>query len=81
MFVDVNVECKSLLTSLQAAEGNSLYEEDEELTCNLCQRRFEEQGTCTPDKRSVRCRGISHIFRLCVSKCVIVLYDQMFGVM
>ncbi|XP_028025804.1 glutamate-gated chloride channel isoform X21 [Bombyx mandarina] len=26
------------------AEGNSLYEEDEELTCNLCQRRFEEQG-------------------------------------
>ncbi|CAB3237052.1 unnamed protein product [Arctia plantaginis] len=37
-------ECKNLLTSLQAAEGNSLYEEDEELTCNLCQRRFEEQG-------------------------------------
>lgn len=34
-----------MLTSLQAAEGNSLYEEDEELTCNLCQRRFEEQGT------------------------------------
>ncbi|XP_037970701.1 glutamate-gated chloride channel isoform X16 [Plutella xylostella] len=26
------------------AEGYSLYEEDEELTCNLCQRRFEEQG-------------------------------------
>ncbi|XP_047022003.1 glutamate-gated chloride channel isoform X9 [Helicoverpa zea] len=26
------------------AEGNSLYEEDEEMTCNLCQRRFEEQG-------------------------------------
>lgn len=40
-----NVENKNLLTSLQAAEGNSLYEEDEELTCNLCQRRFEEQGT------------------------------------
>nr|BAX77839.1 pH-sensitive chloride channel 1 isoform 47 [Bombyx mori] len=29
------------------AEGNSLYEEDEELTCNLCQRRFEEQGVTT----------------------------------
>ncbi|CAH0729341.1 unnamed protein product, partial [Brenthis ino] len=26
------------------ADGISLYEDDEELTCNLCQRRFEEQG-------------------------------------
>ncbi|XP_072939510.1 glycine receptor subunit alpha-2 isoform X7 [Epargyreus clarus] len=26
------------------ADGMSLYEDDEELTCNLCQRRFEEQG-------------------------------------
>ncbi|KAF9411625.1 hypothetical protein HW555_009628 [Spodoptera exigua] len=44
-------ECKNLLTSLQAAEGNSLYEEDEEMTCNLCQRRFEEQGTkVAPDE-------------------------------
>ncbi|KAH9628885.1 hypothetical protein HF086_017814 [Spodoptera exigua] len=33
------------------AEGNSLYEEDEEMTCNLCQRRFEEQGTkVAPDE-------------------------------
>lgn len=47
---NLNVVCKNLLTSLQAAEGNSLYEEDEELTCNLCQRRFEEQGiSVAPD--------------------------------
>ncbi|XP_039750106.1 glutamate-gated chloride channel isoform X13 [Pararge aegeria] len=26
------------------ADGITLYEDDEELTCNLCQRRFEEQG-------------------------------------
>lgn len=40
-----NVVCKNLFTSLQAADGITLYEDDEELTCNLCQRRFEEQGT------------------------------------
>lgn len=40
-----NVVCKNLFTSLQAADGIKLYEDDEELTCNLCQRRFEEQGT------------------------------------
>ncbi|XP_045765733.1 glutamate-gated chloride channel isoform X28 [Maniola jurtina] len=26
------------------ADGLTLYEDDEDLTCNLCQRRFEEQG-------------------------------------
>ncbi|XP_039750111.1 glutamate-gated chloride channel subunit beta isoform X18 [Pararge aegeria] len=29
------------------ADGITLYEDDEELTCNLCQRRFEEQGVTT----------------------------------
>lgn len=41
-----NLEYKrQFVTFLQAADGITLYEDDEELTCNLCQRRFEEQGT------------------------------------
>nr|BAX77843.1 pH-sensitive chloride channel 1 isoform 51 [Bombyx mori] len=50
------------------AEGNSLYEEDEELTCNLCQRRFEEQGiSVAPDALSSG-RRISNKKRLmCVT--------------
>lgn len=32
-------------TKPRVAEGQALTEEDEEFLCNLCQRRFEEQGT------------------------------------
>lgn len=63
---------------MQAADGISLYEDDEELTCNLCQRRFEEQGTwVSPDDHTILSGVVDlpYIFRLCVSKCVCVSTD------